>query len=169
RPRATPPPIEPLTWSPTRCAHHRGRNAAPRKPSPISRTTAQIPTRARLAQTSRRGGPTRGVSFIARRLDQPCGRDSVTPPRARRVGGPGRSAGGSRADADLLAAEPLEVRVDEEVDEALEVDRGRPAELLARLRGVADQVVELRRAAHERFVDVHVLLPVEPDAAEGDL
>jgi hypothetical protein len=43
----------PFTWSPTLCAHQRGRNAAPRNPTPIKNTIAQIAISRRLAQTSR--------------------------------------------------------------------------------------------------------------------
>jgi len=52
-PSPTPAPMLPFTWSPTRCAHQRGRNAAPRNPTPIRNTIAQIATSRRLAQTSR--------------------------------------------------------------------------------------------------------------------
>ena len=45
----------------------------------------------------------------------------------------------------------------------------RPAETLARLRRVADEVVQLRLAALQRLVDVHVLAPVEPDVLERGL
>ena len=65
--------------------------------------------------------------------------------------------------------EPLEVGVDEQPDEPLEVDRRRPAQSRLRLRGVADEVVQLGSAAAQRLVDVDVLAPVEADVAERQL
>ena len=65
-----------------------------------------------------------------------------------------------------VATEPLELGVDEQRDELLERDLRRPAEPLARLRRVADEVVQLRLPALQRLVDVHVLAPVEPDVLE---
>ena len=45
-----------------------------------------------------------------------------------------------------LAGEPGEVRIHHHGHELLERDRWLPAEVLARLRGVADQVIDFGRA-----------------------
>ena len=65
-----------------------------------------------------------------------------------------------------LRPDPLEIRVNEQRDESLEVDRRLPPELLARLRRIADEIVELRLPAPQRLVDVDVVLPVEADVLE---
>ena len=99
--------------------------------------------------------PSGGIERAARFTWDECAR------RARRGL---RGAGGDR-----LTAQPLEVGVDEQPDEPLEVHRRRPPEPRPRLRGVADEVVQLRSAAAQRLVDVDVLAPVEADVAEGQL
>src|SRR5256885_3948840 len=60
--------------------------------------------------------------------------------------------------------QPLEIGVDHHLDELPERGTGLPAELLARLRRVPDQMVDLRRAHEPRVLDDR-LLPVEADAA----
>src|SRR5689334_12528416 len=82
---------------------------------------------------------------------------------------PARRTPASRFNRSLLAAQALEVRVDQQADQPLEIERRLPAQPRARLRGIADQVVELGGAPDERLVDVDVLLPVEPDAPECKL
>src|SRR5204863_7292376 len=57
------------------------------------------------------------------------------------------------------AAEPRQLRVDEELHEFLEADRRPPAQPLARLRRVPDEVVELGLAAPQGLVDLDVLAP----------
>ena len=67
--------------------------------------------------------------------------------RTREIVGSTISAVGEALGGLALCAQPLEVRVHEQVDEALEVDRRRPAEVVAGLRRVPDEVVELRLPA----------------------
>ena len=94
------------------------------------------------------------------RAGRPVHLGRVRPPPRRGL----RGAGGDR-----LTAEPLEVGVDEQPDEPLEGDRRRPPQSRLRLRGVADEVVQLRSASAQRLVDVDVLAPVEADVAERQL
>src|SRR6187455_2059543 len=82
---------------------------------------------------------------------------------------PARRTPASRFNRSPFAAQAFEVRVDEQAYEPLEAERRLPAQPRARLRGIADQVVELGGATDERLVDVDVLLPVEPDVPEREL
>src|SRR5215217_4650885 len=73
-------------------------------------------------------------------------------------------SGGAPISAGLLlghaAREQLQVGVDHQPHHLLERRARLPAELLARLAGIADQVLHLRRA-HDALVDVHVVGGVE--------
>ena len=73
------------------------------------------------------------------------------------------------SSALTLAAEPLELGVDEQRDELLERDLRLPPEPLARLRRIADEVVELGLAALQRLVDVDIRAPVESCVLERAL
>src|SRR5829696_6965148 len=65
-------------------------------------------------------------------------------------------------------AEQGEIGVDHDLHQLLEIDRGRPAQVFARLGGVRDQQVYLRRT-HERRVLVDVVGRVEAEIGEGDV
>src|SRR5690348_17336528 len=65
----------------------------------------------------------------------------------------------------LFGVAALAVVVDHHPHELREVDARLPTELLPRLRGVAKEHVDLRRA-EVAFVDLHVVVPVEVDVAE---
>src|SRR5262245_34051044 len=64
--------------------------------------------------------------------------------------------------------EALEVGVDHHLDEAGEIHRRGPPEHVARLRAVANQMLDFRRTYQVR-IEPHVLLPVEPRVAKRDL
>src|SRR5262245_62894095 len=85
---------------------------------------------------------------------------------------PALPCGSSLAKAALvnrsLGREPFEVGVDHHLDEALDRHSGLPAELVARLRRVADEMVDLGRP-QERRIGLHVLLGVELGMAEREL
>jgi hydrogenase assembly chaperone HypC/HupF len=66
------------------------------------------------------------------------------------------------------ASEQLEVCIDHQTNHLLEACARLPAELLARLAGVADQVLDLGRA-HEARVDPDMLVGLEPGVLEGQL
>src|SRR5262245_4754093 len=66
-----------------------------------------------------------------------------------------------------LGGDALEIGVHHHLDEALEVDGRRPPELPPRLRAVADEMFHFGRT-DERRIQLDVLIPVEPSAAEGD-
>ena len=67
-----------------------------------------------------------------------------------------------------MPGQPFDVAVDHHGDQPGEIDRGRPAEILAGFRGIADQVVDLS-GPEELWVDVDVLPPVEAGVAERHL
>src|SRR5690606_35530445 len=71
-------------------------------------------------------------------------------------------------DALELPLEQRQVGVDHEVDQLLEAGLRLPAEHPARLRGVADEHVDLG-GPEEPLVHHDVLLPVEADPVEGEL
>ena len=109
---------------------------------------------------------------------QPRVRRPTTARRTGRPTGAARRRARSRTDTSAVGerlgelvsrSEPLEIRVDEQMHEPFEVERRRPAQLLARFRRVTDEIVELSLPTHERIVDPNVLLPVEPDAGERAL
>ena len=90
-----------------------------------------------------------------------------------RVATPGRPAPGptttstGRSPPVDARGESLELRVDEQRDELLEGHFRRPAQPHARPRGIAHEAVQLCLAALQRFVDLNVGMPVEPDVIEG--
>src|SRR5919112_4527090 len=76
---------------------------------------------------------------------------------------------GAATSASLLlryaAREQVQIGVDHQLHHLLEGGRRTPAQLLARLARVADQVLDLRRA-QEALVDPHVVGRVEPHVRE---
>src|SRR5438093_7025123 len=91
--------------------------------------------------------------------------------RARRHARPGaRYSRGRRVteDAGRVDARLAQVRLEHQANELVEGDRRAPAECLARLRGVAAQLVDLGRA-EVALVDANVLLGVEPYQPERDV
>src|SRR3954470_7095142 len=86
----------------------------------------------------------------------------IPPPTTARS----HSSGATAISAGLLlghaAGQQLEVGLDHPLDHLLERRARGPAELLARLGRVADQVLDLGRA-QEALVDAHVLLGIQPD------
>src|ERR671914_1618990 len=115
---------------------------------------------ARSSTTASRPGRRR---FNSRATAKP----TIPPPMTARS----HSAGGADISAGLLlrysAPEELEVCIDHQTDHLLEACARLPAELLARLAGVADQVLDLR-GTKEAGVDPDVLVGIEPDVVEGD-
>src|SRR5918996_1760094 len=95
-------------------------------------------------------------------------RPTIPPPTTARSHSAGGAAGIS---AGLLlrysAAEEVEIGIDHQTNHLLEACARLPAELLARLARVADQVLHLR-GAEEARVDPDVLVGIEPDVLEGD-
>src|SRR5438093_375989 len=70
--------------------------------------------------------------------------------------------------APSAALQALQVGAHHHLDQLAEGDARRPAEHAPRLGGVAHQAFDLG-GAEQRRVLVHVLAPVEPERAEGDL
>src|SRR5919106_1658996 len=129
---------------------------------------------------SRRAAPTPPASTAAR-IVLPAlglrpgrsGSDAAFP--APVASGDGPLGPGARCIADARSGDALElpleqgeVGVDHQVDQASERGLRLPAQLAARLGGVAHQQVDLRRP-EELLVHDHVLLPVEPHAVEREL
>src|SRR4051812_49282089 len=67
-----------------------------------------------------------------------------------------------------LGGHTLEIGVDHHLDEAGEVHARRPSQLLARLRAVANQVLDFGRTDEQR-IERHVFVPIEPDVPKRDL
>src|SRR5918999_3862770 len=111
--------------------------------------------------TSRSGG--RRVSSRA------TASPTMPPPTTARS----HSAGGAAAiSAGLLlrhsAPEEVEIGIDHQTNHLLKACTRHPAELLARLAGVADQMLHLC-GAKEAWVDPDVVVGVEPHLVECDL
>src|SRR5437764_11138602 len=101
-----------------------------------------------------RGDRTRRAGYQSSSCQEPCETRGVSV-----------SAGLLLWDA---AGEQLEVRVDHQPDELIEAGARLPAELLLRLRVVADQVIDLGRPVEGR-VGAHVVVGVQPDLVERDI
>src|SRR5918992_4369898 len=93
---------------------------------------------------------------------------TIPPPTTARSHWAGGAAGIS---AGLLlwysAPEELEVCIDHQTDHLLEAGARLPTELLPRLGGVADQMLDLGRT-QEAGIDPHVPIGIQPDVVEGD-
>ena len=93
----------------------------------------------------------------------------VLPRRDRALGGCRRGPPLARRHGSVrpAAADKLrDIRVDEHAHEGDEVRRRLPAETLASLGRVADEIVQLRPAAPQRLVDANVVAPVEAEVLE---
>src|SRR5918992_2721439 len=92
---------------------------------------------------------------------------TIPPPMTARS----HSAGGAPISAGLLlrysAPEELEVCIDHQTDHLFKACARLPTELLPRLGGVADQMLDLGRT-QEAGIDPHVPIGIQPDVVEGD-
>src|ERR687895_763320 len=120
-----------------------------------------------VASLGARSSTTTSSSGRRRLSSRATARPTMPPPTTARS----HSAGATGTSAGLLlrhsATEQLEVCVDHQADHLLEARARLPAELLARLAGVPDQMLHLGRTQEAR-VDPDVLLGIEPDVLERD-
>src|SRR5581483_5430324 len=92
-------------------------------------------------------------------------RRAPAPPSARGPARASRRRAATPSEVVLFEPRPLAVGVDHDPDKLVEAHGRLPAELLARLRIVADQQVDLGRA-QVALVEDDVVAPVEVDVAE---
>src|SRR3954464_14656586 len=92
----------------------------------------------------------------------------MPPPTTARSHSSGATAISARLLLGHAAGQQLQVGVDHQLDHLLERGARHPAELVARLRRVADQVLHLGRA-HESLVDPDVVVGIQPHLREGEI
>src|SRR5215213_4798176 len=95
-------------------------------------------------------------------------RPRMPPPTTARSHSSGATATSARLLLGHAAGQQLQIGVDHPLDHLLERRARRPAELLARLAGIADQVLDIRRM-EEALVDADVIVWIEPDVREGEI
>src|SRR5918992_611685 len=121
-----------------------------------------------VAGSGARSSTTASRSGRRRVSSRATARPTIPPPTTARS----HSAGGAVAiSAGLLlrdsAPEEVEIGIDHQTNHLLEACPRLPPELLARLAGVADQMLHLGRPQEAR-VEPNVLLRIEPHMVEGD-
>src|SRR3954464_9883489 len=92
----------------------------------------------------------------------------MPPPTTARSHSSGATATSARLLLGHASGQQLQVGVDHQLDHVLERGARVPAELVARLAGVADQVLDLGRA-QEALVDADVIVGVEAGVREGEV